>query len=88
MISRAWLICVCVTALFSGNDRVTAEEFATARLHNWHQWRGPEANGVAPTGDPPIEWDQTRNIKWKAEIPGHGKSTPIIWKPMAATSTV
>ncbi len=46
---------------------------------NWHQWRGPLATGVAPAGNPPIEWDATRNVKWKVEIPGHGKSTPIIW---------
>lgn len=79
MVSRGWLACVCVTALICWNRCATAEDFATARVHNWHQWRGPEANGVAPAGDPPIEWDQTRNRKWTVEIPGHGKSTPIIW---------
>jgi outer membrane protein assembly factor BamB len=56
-----------------------ADNEPDARLQNWHQWRGPLATGVAPAGDPPIEWDGTRNVKWKAEIPGHGKSTPIIW---------
>ena len=46
---------------------------------NWPQWRGPEANGVAPHGDPPINWDDKTNIKWKVAIPGHGVSTPIVW---------
>lgn len=46
----------------------------------WPQWRGPEANGVAPKGNPPIEWNETKNIKWKIEIPGKGHSTPIIWE--------
>lgn len=47
--------------------------------HNWHQWRGPSALGVAPAGDPPTEWNEDLNIKWKAEIPGIGHVTPIIW---------
>lgn len=46
---------------------------------NWPQWRGPSANGVAPYGDPPIEWSETKNIKWKIDLPGMGHSTPVIW---------
>ncbi len=46
---------------------------------NWPQWRGPLANGVSPAGDPPVEWSENRNIKWKIEIPGLGHATPIIW---------
>lgn len=45
----------------------------------WPQWRGPNATGVAPLADPPIEWSETKNVRWKAEIPGHGLSSPIIW---------
>src|SRR5262249_1843899 len=46
---------------------------------NWPHWRGPEANGTAPRGDPPITWDAKTNIKWKAELPGRGSATPIVW---------
>jgi len=46
----------------------------------WKQWRGPYETGVAPTGNPPIEWSETRNMKWKSEIPGIGHATPIIWE--------
>ena len=46
---------------------------------NWHQWRGPEGNGVAINGNPPIEWSEEKNIRWKIEIPGKGHATPIIW---------
>src|SRR5271157_1841153 len=48
-------------------------------LDNWHQWRGPEANGTAPHGDPPITWDEKTNVKWKVELPGRGSATPIVW---------
>ncbi len=46
---------------------------------NWHQWRGPNADGVAPKATPPIEWAEGKNVKWKVKTPGFGTSTPIIW---------
>ena len=45
----------------------------------WGQWRGPDANGVARYGDPPTEWSETKNIRWKVEIPGRGSASPIVW---------
>nr|WP_236621992.1 PQQ-binding-like beta-propeller repeat protein [Rhodopirellula maiorica] len=44
----------------------------------WPQWRGPEASGVAPEGNPPTQWSETENIRWKIEVPGVGSSTPIV----------
>jgi len=46
---------------------------------NWGQWRGPRADGVAPHADPPIEWSESKNVKWKLAIPGEGNATPIVW---------
>ena len=46
---------------------------------NWPQWRGPHANGVAPYGNPPVEWSENKNVKWKIGLPGKGHATPIIW---------
>jgi outer membrane protein assembly factor BamB len=51
----------------------------TSRSANWPDWRGPEFNGTAPGGDPPTEWSDTKNVKWKAALTGRGSSTPIIW---------
>jgi outer membrane protein assembly factor BamB len=45
---------------------------------HWPQWRGPFFNGVARTAAP-VEFSDTKNIKWKIEIPGRGFSTPVIW---------
>ena len=45
----------------------------------WAQWRGPYATGVSKTADPPVEWSETKNIRWKVEIPGRGSGTPVIW---------
>jgi outer membrane protein assembly factor BamB len=66
-------------AVFLATGILAADEFVERRLENWHQWRGPEATGVAPKGDPPTEWSETKNIKWKVEIPGQGSASPIIW---------
>jgi len=46
---------------------------------NWPQWRGPLGTGAAPNARPPLEWDDTKNIRWKKELPGKGHSTPIVW---------
>jgi outer membrane protein assembly factor BamB len=43
---------------------------------SWPHWRGPSHDGVA-TGNPPLAWSDTSNIKWKVEIPGRGFSTPV-----------
>ena len=45
----------------------------------WAQWRGPDATGVAPFGDPPLEWGEGKNVRWKVEIPGKGSASPIVW---------
>src|SRR6478672_11780612 len=46
----------------------------------WPQWRGPLANGVAPLANPPIEWSEKKNVRWKVELPGRGHSSPIIFQ--------
>ncbi len=45
---------------------------------SWHQWRGPNNNGVAE-GDAPLNFSNTENVKWKITVPGKGNSTPVIW---------
>ena len=48
--------------------------------NSWAHWRGPAANGVAPSAKPPTHWSEKNNIRWKVPIDGAGASTPIIWK--------
>lgn len=51
----------------------------TAQAQNWPQWRGPGADGIAPNGEYPVSFSATEGIIWKAELPGKGGSTPIVW---------
>jgi outer membrane protein assembly factor BamB len=45
----------------------------------WPQWRGPGSQGISSETGLPVEWSPTKNVRWKAEIPGHGNSSPIVW---------
>jgi len=56
---------------------LTAQDADASRY--WAQWRGPLATGVSPTANPPIEWSETKNVRWKVEIPGRGSSSPVVW---------
>ena len=57
-----------------------AQSPTKSQAQNWHQWRGPYSTGVSLTANPPTEWSENKNIKWKVEIDGAGSSTPIIWE--------
>ena len=57
-----------------------AQDASSSAAENWAQWRGPLQSGVAPHADPPTEWSETRNVKWKVKIPGEGTATPVIWE--------
>ncbi len=60
----------------AADDAVLAKEFNS----NWHQWRGPNANGTAAeSAKPPASWGRDTNIQWSIEIPGEGSATPAVW---------
>lgn len=47
--------------------------------NDWPWWRGPSLNNVANANqDPPIEWSETKNIKWRVALPGRGHGTPCV----------
>lgn len=71
-----WLIIFTLAQLLGLS---AAQAAASAADQNWPQWRGPLRNGVAPHANPPTEWSETKNVKWKVKIPGDGDATPIIW---------
>lgn len=45
----------------------------------WPEWRGPYASGVSKTATPPLEWSETKNIRWKVPLPGRGSASPVVW---------
>jgi outer membrane protein assembly factor BamB len=53
--------------------------FGAALTNDWAAWRGPFANGVSTTANPPVTWSETNNVRWKIEVPGKGHSSPIVF---------
>ena len=45
----------------------------------WPQWRGPHFNGYQPDADPPIEFSEEKNVRFKVRVPGEGLASPIIY---------
>ena len=77
----------CVVALgFAVATNLSASEPEMSR--QWGQWRGPLATGVAPHGDPPVEWSETKNLRWTARLPGSGHSSPIVWGDLVFITAV
>ena len=48
---------------------------------------GPRAPASRRLAKPPVEWSETKNIRWKKEIPGRGAGTPVIWGDLLFVST-
>ena len=74
MITRGRSGLACATGLcFS----ILATSLAAAQ--DWPQWRGPTGSGAAaPDANPPTKWSETENVRWKVQIPGSGRSSPIV----------
>lgn len=77
--NRRWVFATAMILLGLGAGYAAAEPSPADGAGHWPQWRGPLANGVAPAGDPPVEFGENQNIKWKTVLPGEGSSTPIVW---------
>ena len=67
----AKILCCCWFAL--------ALDSASTIAQDWTRFRGPNGSGISTgPGVPPVEWNDTKNIKWKIELPGPGHSSPIV----------
>ena len=52
---------------------------SSATAADWLQWRGPNHNNVAASGQTiPTKWSTTQNVLWKTPVPGRGHSSPIV----------
>jgi outer membrane protein assembly factor BamB len=45
----------------------------------WPQFRGPGGTGVAAGPQFPLEWGADKSVAWKANLPGYGWSSPVVW---------
>jgi len=63
-----------MSAFFNSNE--------TDVTRQWSSYRGYYANGILDNTSIPEKWDVEKgtNIQWKAEIPGLGLSSPVLWE--------
>jgi len=74
-ILRSYFIVLCFSVFLF---RTQAQD-KSAFTSNWPEWRGLYNTGAVNGGNTPVEFSETKNVKWKTEIPGKGHATPIIW---------
>jgi outer membrane protein assembly factor BamB len=55
---------------------------------NWPEFRGGAAAGVVDEKGLPDTWSTTKNVVWKADIPGRGWSSPIVWEDRIFVTSV
>ena len=51
----------------------------TSIAEDWPQWRGPRNDGRSTETAFPTAWSKTDNVVWRAELPGEGHASPIIF---------
>ena len=66
--------------LIIGNLLVAVQtpQVSAQQTNNVLRFRGTDGSGITTDVDIPTEWSAQSNLKWKAEIPGAGSSTPIV----------
>ena len=58
---------------------IGSKAFATEPTKcSWNQFRGPTADGKSHSPNLPIQWNETRNIRWKTPIQGKAWSSPVV----------
>lgn len=69
----------CILAGSSAFAQNATTNTSGASLRYWPQWRGPLANGFAPQANPPVEWGEGKNVRWKIALPGKAHSSPVVF---------
>lgn len=49
-----------------------------AQDQNWTHFRGTSLNAVSESANPPTQWSETNNIRWKTDLEGKGWSSPVV----------
>jgi outer membrane protein assembly factor BamB len=87
MLLRPVLALAAIAALAFLTTTATLPAAAPEAERYWHRWRGPLDTGEAPHAKPPLAWGDGKNVRWKVDVPGYGKSTPIVWGDLVLVTT-
>ena len=77
---RGWSVVALSLAVLIGCSAAGPPERANPGPgETWPSFRGPLHSGVAPDSDPPIEWSEQQNVRFKVELEGKGHASPVVW---------
>lgn len=68
------LVSLSGAALYSQSPR----DFPHVGPDDWPWWRGPNLSAVVSSKPTVTEWSETKNVVWKAPVPGRGHASPIV----------
>lgn len=71
------LLVIAATA-DAGKKKSTARKPENPQSH-WNQFRGPAGDGRSLATNLPVEFSETKNVRWKTAIHGKGYSSPVVW---------
>ena len=75
MIQKNQYLTIAALAVLTGTTFICTPSIA----ESWTTFRGPTRDGIADSkADPPIEWSENKNIRFRTELPGEGWSTPVL----------
>ena len=75
----------CALFLLAG---VVAATSSAAADETWPQFRGLHAGVAADNPALPDTWSATTNVRWRADVPGVGWSSPIVWNDHVLVTAV
>ncbi len=80
------------TFLHTSLAALPAATLAAAPEQNWPMFRGPGGRGVADGFPTSLTWNadpssKASGVLWRAEVPGLGHSSPIIWRDRIFVAT-
>jgi outer membrane protein assembly factor BamB len=74
---RGLAICALIpVALFWAGCAKPTEDVTVGE---WRQFRGPEGLGISAEENLPVHWQESSpHIRWQADVPGRGNSSPVV----------
>jgi outer membrane protein assembly factor BamB len=74
-----WMASLAITS-FLLSTPILAQQHPAQQVaaQQWSRFRGPDGKGVAKA-NLPSTWSETENLAWKADLPGKGSSSPVVW---------
>lgn len=85
---QSWLSWVCGLFLLVLSASCLNAERPSISKNDWPWWRGHLQDGVA-VGDqqPPMQWSQTENVRWRLPIEGRGHGSPTVFGEQVLIAT-